>query len=109
MTPKGGQIVNIMSSRAKNGLAGESLYCAAKWGARGYTESLQALMKGKNIDVIAVYPGGINTDFWKNEDSLVDDTSKFMDPDDVAATICDAIDIKKSSFVNDITITRKYN
>ncbi|MCP4149889.1 MAG: hypothetical protein GY757_19240 [bacterium] len=65
-------------------------------------------MKGKSIDVIAVYPGAINTDFWKSEDSLFDDTSGFMEPDDVATTICDAIDIKKSSVVHDITITRKY-
>jgi NAD(P)-dependent dehydrogenase (short-subunit alcohol dehydrogenase family) len=35
----GGTIVNVLSTAALIGKANESVYCAAKWGARGYTES----------------------------------------------------------------------
>ena len=40
-------IVNIMSTSALLGRAEETLYCAAKWGARGYTEALRTEFKGK--------------------------------------------------------------
>ena len=35
------KIVNIMSSAALRGNQQESVYCATKWGERGYTESLK--------------------------------------------------------------------
>ena len=35
-------IVNIMSTSALIGRSTEMLYCAAKWGARGFTEALRA-------------------------------------------------------------------
>ena len=36
------KIVNIMSSEALRGNKQEAVYCATKWGERGYTESLKA-------------------------------------------------------------------
>ncbi len=40
------KIVNIMSSAALKGNKQESVYCATKWGERGYTESLKVAYKG---------------------------------------------------------------
>ena len=59
-------IVNIMSTSALIGRAEETIYCAAKWGARGYTEALRTELKGTKRNIIAVYPGGMKTDFWKS-------------------------------------------
>src|SRR5207244_11960062 len=42
----GGTIVNVLSTAALVGKPNESVYCAAKWGARGYTEALRAEAKG---------------------------------------------------------------
>src|SRR5712671_6595621 len=42
----GGTIVNILSTAALIGKANETVYCAAKWGARGYGEALKAEAKG---------------------------------------------------------------
>ena len=36
----GGKIVNVMSTAALKGNPNETLYCACKWGERGYTEGL---------------------------------------------------------------------
>ncbi len=33
---------------------------------KGYTESLKACYKGTSVKIIGVYPGGINTEFYKN-------------------------------------------
>jgi short-subunit dehydrogenase len=95
----GGTIVNVLSTAALTGKANESVYCAAKWGARGYTEALKAEARGTKARIIAVAPGGMNTPFWP------DPRPGFMDPADVAATIVDAIE--RPVDVSEIVITRR--
>ena len=51
-------IINIMSTSALLGRAEETIYCAAKFGARGFTEALRTELKGTKRNIIAVYPGG---------------------------------------------------
>ena len=51
------KIAQIMSTAATRGNANESVYCATKWGEKGYTKSLQAAYKGTSVKVVAVYPG----------------------------------------------------
>ncbi len=102
------KIVNIMSSAALRGNKQESVYCATKWGERGYTESLKACYKGTNVKVIGVYPGGINTDFYKNSRDYVskDKQDTFMKPSDVAKTIIDNVTNDTNLTIADIIIER---
>jgi short-subunit dehydrogenase len=99
-------IVNIMSTSALLGRAEETIYCAAKWGARGYTEALRTELKGTKRNIIAVYPGGMKTNFWDipGQDR---DISSFMDPAEVAEKIVNAVNVTDKLFVTDITINRK--
>jgi short-subunit dehydrogenase len=99
-------IVNIMSTSALFGRAEETIYCAAKWGARGYTEALRTELKGTKRNIIAVYPGGMRTDFWKIPGQYRD-ISIFMDPAEVADKIVHAVIVTDKMFVTDITINRK--
>ena len=99
-------IVNIMSTSALLGRAEETIYCAAKWGARGYTEALRTELKGTKRNIIAVYPGGMKTDFW-NIPGQNRDISSFMDPAEVAEKIVNAVIVTDKMFVTDITINRK--
>jgi short-subunit dehydrogenase len=99
-------IVNVMSTSALYGRVDETIYCAAKWGARGYTEALRTELQGTRRNIIAVYPGGMKTDFWKTP-GHEKDISSFMDPDDVAEKIVDAVLLKDGIIVTDITINRK--
>lgn len=99
-------IVNIMSTSALFGRAEETIYCAAKWGARGYTEALRTELKGTKRNIIAVYPGGMKTDFWKIP-GQERDISSFMDPAEVAEKIVNAVIVTDKMFVTDITINRK--
>ena len=94
----GGAIVNVLSSAALIGKANESVYCAAKWGARGYTEALRAEAKGTKARIVSVAPGGMDTAFWK------DRRSDFMDPKEIAAIVVDAIE--RPVNVSEIVITR---
>ena len=99
-------IVNIMSTSALFGRAEETIYCAAKWGARGFTEALRTELKGTNRNIIAVYPGGMKTDFWKIPGQNRN-ISTFMDPSEVAEKIVNAVMVTDKMFVTDITINRK--
>ena len=81
----GGTIVNVLSTAALIGKPNESVYCAAKWGARGYSEALRAEAKGTKARVITVAPGGMDTPFWPER------REGFMDPAEVAAVIVDAL------------------
>jgi short-subunit dehydrogenase len=99
-------IINIMSTSALFGRAEETIYCAAKWGARGYTEALKTELKGTNRNIIAVYPGGMKTDFWKIPGQNRN-TETFMDPAEVAIKIVNAVIVTDKMFVTDITINRK--
>jgi short-subunit dehydrogenase len=93
-----GTIVNVLSTAALVGKSNESVYCAAKWGARGYTEALRAEAKGTKVRVISVAPGGMDTPFWPER------RENFMDPRDVAAVIVDAIERKVN--VTELVIAR---
>lgn len=102
------KIVNIMSSAALKGNKQEALYCATKWGERGYTESLKVTYKGTSVKVIGVYPGGMNTEFWTNNRDYVsqDKSNTFMNPKDVATVILDNILNYEGLTVSDIIIER---
>lgn len=102
------KIVNIMSSAALRGNKQEAVYCATKWGEKGYTESLKVAYKGTSVKVIGVYPGGINTDFYKNSRDYVSEEKQnsFMNPRDVAKTILDNVLNETNLTVADIIIER---
>lgn len=102
------KIVNIMSSAALRGNKQEAVYCATKWGERGYTESLKVAYKGTSVKIIGVYPGGINTEFYKNSRDYVSEEKQntFMNPVDVAKTILDNVLSEANLTVADIIIER---
>ena len=103
----GGVIVNIMSTAALKGNPNESIYCAAKWGARGFTEAIKAATKGTATKVVAVYPGGMNTPFWNPECGQMPNVAKFMNPAEVAEETLSAVSDRKTMYVSELTIDRK--
>lgn len=107
MKENGGTIVNIMSTAALKGNPNESIYCAAKWGAKGFTEAIKAATKGTKIKVVGVYPGGMNTGFWSPECGMVPDVTKFMNPSEVAEEIISSVIERKTMYVSDLTIDRR--
>ena len=102
------KIINIMSSAALKGNKQEALYCATKWGERGYTESLKVAYKGTSVKVIGVYPGGMNTEFWNDNRDYVSEekSNSFMNPKDVAMVIIDNITSYNTLTVADIILER---
>jgi len=61
-----GFIVNIISTASLRGIPTETVYCAAKWGARGFTQGLREEAAPHGIRVSALLPGGVDTAFWND-------------------------------------------
>lgn len=98
------RIISVLSTAALVGKKNESIYNAAKWGARGYLEALREELKDKPVEIINVFPGGMKTPFWDGSKSGYDIDS-FMDPEDVARNIV-RIAMDSKVYVTDITINR---
>lgn len=98
-------VVVVMSTAAQLAKAGESTYCAAKWAVRGLVESVRLELKGSPMKLIAVYPGGMATDFWKTSGKALD-TSSFMTAEEAATMLKHALVATEHGFVSDITINR---
>jgi uncharacterized protein len=101
-----GVIVNIVSTAGKEGKAHESVYCASKFGVRGFTESLAVELKETPIHVIGVYMGGMKTEFWDGIFAQ-EQLEKLMDPDDIADIIIGNIVPRRFLTVDEIVIKNK--
>jgi len=67
MAPRqSGHIINIISTASLRGVPTETVYCAAKWGARGFTQGLREEAAPHSVRVTGLLPGGVDTDFWKD-------------------------------------------
>lgn len=98
------RIINILSTAALVGKKNETIYNAAKWGAKGFLESVRDEIMGSNIEVLMFYPGGMNTPFWDKIDSGYD-FSSFMKAEDVASEVTRA-SLNYSMVVSDVVISR---
>jgi uncharacterized protein len=100
------RVVIVLSTAALQAKAGESSYCAVKWAIKGLIESLRLELKGKPMSLIAVYPGGMATEFWQTSGKELD-TSGFMSAAEAASMIKQALVSSEHGYISDITINRR--
>ena len=100
---KKGKIININSLAGINPTAGESLYCASKFGLKGFSKSLQLEAVGTGVEITDVYLGGVQTRMTEGRDNY----DSLMRSYDVAKQIIDLVNTK-SYYVNEL-ILRKRN
>ncbi|WP_286302653.1 SDR family NAD(P)-dependent oxidoreductase [Vibrio apostichopi] len=98
-------IAVVMSTAAQGAKAEESTYCAAKWAVKGFIESVRLELKGHPMKIVAVYPGGMATEFWGTSGKDMD-TSRFMTATEAAQMLKQALTSTEHGFVSDITINR---
>lgn len=92
------RFVNIISTAGLRGKVNESVYCASKYGVRGFTEALQLEYQDKPLNFTAVYMGGMNTPFW-DDNAHISDKSRLRDPRAVAKEIIDMDDGRKEIII----------
>lgn len=61
-----GGLVNISSLFGLIGFPGQAEYCAAKFGVRGFSETLAIEMEPHGVSVTSVHPGGVATNIARN-------------------------------------------
>ena len=97
-----GRIININSLAGLYPNSNESVYCASKFGLKGFSESIQLDAVDTGIEVTDVYLGGVQTRMTEDRYNY----EKLMRADDVASTIVDLINTK-TFYVNAITLRRR--
>ncbi|MDI6721815.1 MAG: SDR family oxidoreductase, partial [Candidatus Aenigmarchaeota archaeon] len=76
-----GMIINISSGLGKRGCPGYAAYCASKFAVVGFTEALAGELK--KIRVVAVCPGGVDTDMYHS----VPSGRPWLKPEHIASKI----------------------
>lgn len=88
MSPRhAGHIINIISTASLRGIPSETVYCAAKWGVRGFTQGLREEAAAVGVRVTALLPGGVDTGFWKDAVSRNMPTEDFLSAEQVADAV----------------------
>lgn len=82
-----GHIVNIVSTASLRGIPTETVYCAAKWGVRGFTQGLREEAAAAGVRVTAVLPGGVDTEFWRDAVDRRMPVEKFLRAEQVADAV----------------------
>lgn len=98
-----GTIIQVISTAGKKGKPSESIYCASKFGIRGFTESIIKELSDTDIHVLAAYMGGMKTSFW-DDIYTAEEIKHLMDPDDVADIILANVKARNYLTVPEIVI-----
>lgn len=104
-----GVIVNVSSTSGlpSGGHANQSVYIASKFGISGFTDAFKRDIQEEklNIRVLGFYPGGMNTKLFSKA-GLSKDTSKFMDPKEVAKVVAFMIERPDSIKLDHLVVNR---
>jgi NADP-dependent 3-hydroxy acid dehydrogenase YdfG len=85
MKPKGkGHIITLVSMAGQRTNPGAPIYCASKFGARGFSSGLADQMIKAGIKVSDINPGPVDSNYWGDRDVPRD---KFLSVEDVAELI----------------------
>lgn len=84
MPHKRGHIINVISTASLRGIPSETVYCAAKWGVRGFTQGLAEEAAAHRIRVTAILPGGVDTAFWDDASQRQAPKQLFLKPEHIA-------------------------
>lgn len=100
---KRGHVVNISSLWAKRFCGRCSAYTAAKFGVRGFTQSLREECRAKNVKVTNVMPGTVSTPFFDKANWEADLTNALM-PEDVADCIVSLLELPDRAVVEELAL-----
>ena len=101
-----GNIIFIGSESALKGGKNGSLYSTAKFGLRGFSQSIREESCSKNIHVSLINPGMVRTSFFNNLDFMPgEDKSNAIEPDDIGKIIIDILSTRNGSVIEEINLS----
>jgi len=103
---KHGYIINISSVVGFKGYPNQSAYTASKHAVMGITKSLAVEAREHNIQVAAIQPGGVETEFaFEARPDL--DPSILIRPEDIAASVLFLLSLSDRAWVDQIHVRRR--
>ena len=103
---KMGDIIFIGSEAGLSGAKNGSLYCAAKFGLKGFSESLSKDVANNNIRVSIINPGMIRTDFFQNLNFEPGDAAEnVISIKDIASTVVYILSLNRNTIVDEINLS----
>ncbi len=88
-----GHIVNVISTASLRGIPLESVYCAAKWGVRGFTQGLREEAAAYGVRVSGLLPGGVDTAFWSGAVDRAMPVQDFLSAREVALALVGLVEM----------------
>ena len=101
-----GDIIFIGSEAGLLGAKNGSLYCAAKFGLRGFSQALSKDVANKNIRVSIINPGMIRTNFFENLNfEPGNDEENAINIKDVSSTVAYILNLSRNTIVDEINLS----
>jgi len=100
---RAGHIIFINSFSGKRPLPFGSGYSAAKYGLRGFADTLRMELRKYNIKVTSVYPGAVNSSWWDKFDYNFP-RDEMVTVDNVVEAVWSAISHKGRSVIEEIYV-----
>jgi NADP-dependent 3-hydroxy acid dehydrogenase YdfG len=101
-----GDIILIGSEAALEGAKKGSLYCAAKFGLRGFSQSIRQETSDKDIRVTLINPGMVRTAFF---DELKfrpgDNVDNAIEAKDIANVVVNILSMRSGTVIDEINLT----
>ena len=103
---KMGDIIFIGSEAGLLGAKNGSLYCTAKFGLRGFKESLSKDVSKKNIRVSMINPGMVRTDFFENLNfEPGNNEENAISIKDISSTVAYILALSRNTIVDEINLS----
>ena len=103
---KTGDIVFIGSEAGLFGTKNGSLYCAAKFGLRGFAQALSKDVAHKNVRVSIINPGMVRTNFFENLDFEPGiDKDNAISVNDISSSVAYILNMSRNTVVDEINLS----
>ena len=101
-----GDLIFIGSEAGLLGAKNGSLYCAAKFGLRGFTESISKDVSKKNIRVSIINPGMVRTNFFENLNfEPGNNEQNVISVKDISSTVAYILSLSRNTIVDEINLS----
>jgi 3-oxoacyl-[acyl-carrier protein] reductase len=99
-----GAVVNIASLAGRNALANGAAYSASKHGVLGFSKSLLMEVRKRDVRVIAVCPGSVDTSFGDGMSPNRPSRDRILTAPDVAAVVLETLALDERATVSELDI-----
>lgn len=102
-------IINVSSRSGVTAQPGQSVYTAAKWGLKGFTEVLKEDLKDTSVHVSGIYQGGTNTAMFNKAGETLppDKLASFIPASELAELIAHLLSLPKQIWIPELHVSNK--